>query len=128
MDAVQIGIAVVEFEGCYLVGYRGSGQVLAGKAEFPGGKCESGESPEACAVRECQEETGLVVSAEQQLQQVVFEYDHGTVALHFWLCHPVEPECEPGGEFRWIAAEKLRDLPFPEGNSSVLELLANSDN
>ena len=48
----KIGIAIVEFANRYLVGTRQAGQDLSGLAEFPGGKCELGESPEDCAARE----------------------------------------------------------------------------
>lgn len=127
MDAVQIGIAVVERDGSYLVGMRQAGQVLAGHAEFPGGKCDPGESPGECAVRECLEETGLTVSSDRQLDQTRIEYSHGCVELHFWLCHPVESgDGVPRGEFQWIPVAELRDLPFPEGNARVLDFLTES--
>src|SRR4051812_46830278 len=56
-----VAIAVVEHDGKSLVGERPAGVALAGFAEFPGGKVEPGESPEAAAVRECIEESGLQV-------------------------------------------------------------------
>jgi 8-oxo-dGTP pyrophosphatase MutT (NUDIX family) len=56
--ATRIGIAIVEHAGRFLVGVRGDGSPLSGKAEFPGGKCHENESPAECAVRECLEETG----------------------------------------------------------------------
>ena len=123
MDATQIGIAVVERDGEFLVGFRKAGQVLAGHAEFPGGKCEPGEEPVDCVVRECREESGLIVRAVERLDQTSFDYDHGRVELHFWLCHPVEKNATPRREFRWIRAAELRDLPFPDGNDSVLRRL-----
>ncbi|HUG19005.1 MAG TPA: NUDIX domain-containing protein, partial [Planctomycetaceae bacterium] len=58
--AVRVGIAIVEHQGRYLVGTRPADADLPGKLEFPGGKCEEGESPEHAATRECLEETGLV--------------------------------------------------------------------
>src|SRR5437764_2006476 len=56
-----IAVAVVEKDGHFLVGQRPEGVSLAGLWEFPGGKIEPGESPEAAAVRECLEETGVDV-------------------------------------------------------------------
>lgn len=123
MNATRIGIAIVEQDGCYLVGQRGAGQVLAGHAEFPGGKCKAGESPVECAVRECREETGLEVTALDLLDETRFEYDHGAVELHFWLCRPNGENTNPTGEFQWIPGNELRELPFPEGNARVLERL-----
>ena len=123
MDATRIGIAVVERQGEYLVGFRMAGQVLAGHAVFPGGKSEAGEESDDCAVRECHEETGLVVSLVEQLERTVFEYEHGRVELNFWLCHPIDENATPLGNFRWIPTAELRDLSFPSGNGAVLQHL-----
>ncbi|HEY0982094.1 NUDIX domain-containing protein [Schlesneria sp.] len=122
----RIGIAVVEHHSRYLVGIRGPGSVLEGYAEFPGGKCEEDESPIECAVRECFEESGLVVIPERLLQRRQFEYPHGRVELYFVLCHPVglvDARAQHQG-FRWETLDDLRLLNFPEGNSEVLNLLS----
>ena len=66
-DIKRIGIAVVEQAGHYLVGLRGPDVPLAGYAEFPGGKCLPNESPEDGAVRECREESGLLVTVDRLL-------------------------------------------------------------
>ncbi|WP_373649574.1 MULTISPECIES: NUDIX domain-containing protein [unclassified Schlesneria] len=124
--AKRIGIAVVEHHSRYLVGIRGPGSVLEGYAEFPGGKCEEDESPIECAVRECFEESGLVVIPERLLQRRQFEYPHGRVELYFVLCHPVglvDALAQHQG-FRWETLDDLRLLNFPEGNSEVLNLLS----
>lgn len=122
----QIGIAVVEYDGRYLVGIRGAGVPLAGYAEFPGGKCLPGESVTACAVRECQEESGLSVVAVRLLQRTEFEYPHGRVDLHFVLCHPANREDvqERHNEFGWVPAGKLKSLKFPEANASIVDELS----
>lgn len=127
---VQIGIAVVESDGRYLIGTRGSGQALAGLAEFPGGKCEAGESPVDCAVRECLEETGISVVAVRMLEQTCHEYAHANVDLHFWLCRLVRPfdelsdtERKPANGFHWKSFDELRELSFPDANASVVEML-----
>lgn len=116
----NIGLAVVERNGRYLVGTRPAGTVLAGCAEFPGGKCHPGESPEDCAVRECAEETGLVVRSERQLACVEWRYPHGELALYFWLCRLQDLEAEPRPPFRWVSRAELAALPFPEANASVV--------
>lgn len=54
-----IAIAVVQHADQFLIGQRPAGLVLSGYWEFPGGKIQLGETPEAAAVRECLEETGL---------------------------------------------------------------------
>lgn len=131
---VRIGIAVVLREGRCLVGRRAAGIVLAGAAEFPGGKCRPDETPPACAVRECREETGLTVAPVRLLERLVFDYPHGTVDLHFWLCE-IDPATTadaatrpiPVAPFEWVALHDLPRLPFPAANANVLRLLAALD-
>lgn len=125
----RIGIAIVEHAGRFLVGVRGEGSPLPGKAEFPGGKCDGGESAAACAVRECLEETGLTVAPVRLLDQRIHEYAHGTVELTFWLCEPLSQDDvkESHLGFRWASREELSSLDFPEANRCVLELLSKEN-
>lgn len=126
----QIGIAIVEFDGHYLVGTRQAGLELAGLAEFPGGKCEPGESPDHCAVRECLEETGLSVIPERLLDRTLHHYAHASVDLHFWLCRvdgnsdePVRTMPSLLNEFQWKSVDELRELSLPEANAGIVKLL-----
>ena len=54
--------ALVDVDGRVLIGKRPEGKALAGLWEFPGGKVEAGESPEACLIRELDEELGIKVA------------------------------------------------------------------
>ena len=122
----RIGIAVVESAGRFLVGRRAAGVPLAGLAEFPGGKCETGEVPRSCAVRECREETGLLVIPQEQLATVAHSYAHGDVELHFWKCGlgPDVPEiASPIAPFHWVTLAELAKLDFPAANRMVLDQL-----
>lgn len=121
----RIGIAIVEHDGCYLVGTRGPDSPLPGYAEFPGGKCELGETAEACAIRETQEETGLAVEIGRLMLRREYTYPHATVDLHFFLCHPLDVASirESHQGFRWIPAQQLSSLRFPEANEPVVRLL-----
>lgn len=122
----RIGIAVVESAGSYLVGLRAPGTALAGLSEFPGGKCEADETPQACAVRECLEETGLAVIPRRQLGTVPWDYAHGAVELHFWLCSLADDlpvQFSPTPPFRWVPADELGSLVFPPANQQVLQVL-----
>lgn len=128
MPAVtKVAIAVVESSGHVLVGTRPDGVPLEGKSEFPGGKCTTDETPRSCAVRECREESGLMVIPRDHLSTVTHEYDHGTVELHFWKCHlsPDLPDLSPPTEpFRWVKLDDLGSMDFPEANAAVLQILA----
>ncbi len=119
MAPKQIGIAIVEHNGCYLVGIRTAGQELAGLAEFPGGKCEPDETPLACVARECLEETGLAVEPIELLDQVRFAYPHATVELHFWICRLTSEHDQPENGFGWLTLDELQSLDFPAANASI---------
>ncbi len=128
--AVRIGIAVVESAGKILVGQRAAHVPLPGLAEFPGGKCEIDETPRSCAVRECQEETGLIIIPRDHLATIEHSYPHGDVELHFWRCglSPGLPDhANPESPFRWIGFDELASLQFPEANRAVLEQLLSRE-
>lgn len=119
----RIGIAVVESAGRILVGLRPAGVPLSGLSEFPGGKCEADETPRSCAVRECREETGLLIVPREHLATIEHTYAHGDVELHFWRCglSPGLPDQAPATfPFRWVTFEELATLEFPEANKTVL--------
>lgn len=124
----RVGIAVVEHLGTYLVGTRGPDSPLPGYAEFPGGKCQPGESEEDGTVRECLEEAQLAVVVERLLLRREFTYPHATVDLHFFLCHPAPGESVQDNHngFRWVPAADLRKLKLPAANSPVVDLLIDS--
>jgi 8-oxo-dGTP diphosphatase len=123
---VPIGLAVVEHDGRFLVGTRPAGVPLAGCAEFPGGKCLSGETPEDCAIRECEEETGLAVEVRRMLERVNFSYPHGDVELSFYLCRCIG-ETTPRPPFRWVERAELSALRFPEANRSLIHILSETN-
>ena len=126
----RIGIAVVESNGRFLVGRRSANVPLAGMAEFPGGKCETDETPRSCAVRECREETGLVVIPHEQLATVSHSYAHGDVELHFWKCAlgpGLSQNAKLAEPFRWVTPEELAQLDFPAANRTVLDHLLSGN-
>lgn len=123
----KVAIAVVESNGYYLVGVRPEGKPLAGMSEFPGGRCESDETPRSCVVRECREETGLMVLPQEHLSTVAHTYEHGALELHFWKCilAPAhEAQARPVAPFRWVACNQLAEHDFPAANDDVLKQIA----
>lgn len=119
-----IAIAVVEHDGCFLIGQRPPGAALAGLWEFPGGKVEPGESAAAAAVRECREEAGLAVHVLAECLVHQEQYAHGGVELHFLTCRLAEEVSgDPALPFRWVRREELSNYEFPTGNRPLLAML-----
>ncbi len=119
-----IAIAVVESDGRFLIGQRSADGPLPGLWEFPGGKVESGETPEQAAVRECREETGLLVAVVSLYDRVLYSYPHGDVELHFFACRPTAAHQTPAARFRWVPAEELARYEFPAANAELIKRLA----
>ena len=122
---VIVSAAVVERNSQYLVTRRLRGTHLEGFWEFPGGKCEEGESHTQCLVREIREELGIDVTVGEKLLAVVHEYRERTVELHFFRC-AVHGEPQPllGQEIRWISRRELKMLDFPPADAELIEVLA----
>ena len=123
----RIAVAVVEHDGCYLVGVRPPGGPLAGYCEFPGGKVRDGETPAQAAGRECLEETGLRVTVGGLYDRTVHAYEHGTLELHFFAASPSDPQPQARPPFRWVARRDLPTLHFPAANARLLEVLLAVD-
>ena len=124
--AACVAVAVVRRGDWVLVGRRSASGPLPGLAEFPGGKVLPGESLEACAVRECREETGLDVTVVRLLQETVHDYPHGRIRLAFFLCRPAA-DAPPRPPFAWVAVSQLARLPFPAANRAVVDLLLGGE-
>ncbi len=124
---IPIGIAVVEHAGKYLVGRRAATSSLPGRDEFPGGKCEPGESARDCAVRECLEETGLRVEPLTLMLSIPFDYGHAKVELYFWQCRLIDAQHAANlpDRCRWVPLDELSGLNFPEANAPLLDLLVS---
>jgi 8-oxo-dGTP diphosphatase len=125
-----IAIAVVEHEGRFLIGQRPAGVPLAGLWEFPGGKVEAGESPEEAAVRECREETDLIVLPLFRYLEHIQNYDHGQVKLYFIACRLADsqPTTTRRSFFLWVPRDELSAFSFPSGNAGLLQILAQEKN
>ena len=123
LELLPISIAVVQHAGRFLIGRRPEGVPLSGLWEFPGGKIQPGETAEQAAVRECKEETGLAALLAAPYPDVVHEYDHGSIRLHFFACTPLDPEAKPKPPFCWVAASELTDYEFPAANAALIDHL-----
>lgn len=81
-----------------------------GKVNGPGGKLESGETPEACAARECFEELGITVSNLQYCGQHRFQFVDG-LSIHVWVYKTTEYEGIPTESIEarplWVPVDEI---------------------
>jgi mutator protein MutT len=117
--------AVIERDNAFLMTRRLKGTHLAGTWEFPGGKCEPGESHEDCLNRELLEELGCRSTIGDEIFTVEHAYPERTVRLHFRRAILLEePLPQLGQEMRWVGRAELRSLELPEADQGLVELIA----
>jgi 8-oxo-dGTP diphosphatase len=98
---------------------------LAGQWEFPGGKVEPGEAPEAALVREIDEELGLAVRVGARLGPDVLVAG-GRYLLHVYVAEVLSGELvlTEHSAARWLRAEQLGDVDWIEADAPVVGALA----
>lgn len=123
-NVVIVLAAIVERDGSFLVTRRLDGTHLAGLWEFPGGKCEPGETHEACLARELAEELGVGSRVGAELLTTEHAYPERTVRLHFRRCE-IDSDPRPllGQEIRWVRREDLHALAFPPADAELIAIL-----
>jgi len=121
---VEVVAAVIEREGRILIARRHGGSHLGGLWEFPGGKRQAGETPEAALVREIREELDAAVTVGELLDDVEWTYPEKTVRLLFFRCALAgEPRAAEGQEIAWVAPADLDRYEFPPADEGLVARL-----
>ena len=127
---IEVAAAVIlRPDGAFLLARRPEGKVYAGWWEFPGGKIEAGEPPEAALARELREELGIDLRRAYPWITRVFAYPHGMVRLHFfrvvdWIGKPKAHEHQA---ISWQKPDAKPVEPMLPANAPVLAALALPD-
>jgi 8-oxo-dGTP diphosphatase len=110
-----------------LIQRRPEGRAMAGLWELPGGKLRPGESPEACLVRELQEELGIEVrpACLAPLTFASHAYEDFHLLMPLWVCRrwAGEPVGREGQALRWVRPRGLRELPMPPADPPLIPFL-----
>jgi mutator protein MutT len=123
-NRIVVAAAVIRRDDEYFVTRRHAGVHLEGYWEFPGGKCDPGESLADCLRREIREELDAGVEVGAELLAVSHTYSDREVELRFFECDLTgDPRPVLGQEMRWVRTGDLASLAFPPADAELLELL-----
>lgn len=121
----QVTAAFLEKDGKILIAQRKTGDNLAGKWEFPGGKLEPGETPEACLKRELMEELGVETRIGGFICSSKFEYKHMPIELLVYRAWHVAGEFQlrDHDQLAWVTLAELKAYEFCSADIPVVEHL-----
>ena len=124
-----VACALIDADKRVLLAQRPEGKPMAGLWEFPGGKVEPGEPPEATLIRELHEELGISVS-EPCLAPLTFAshaYETFHLLMPLYICRRWEGMvvAREGQALAWVRANKLRDYPMPAADIPLIPHLTD---
>lgn len=119
--------AVLIQDGKVLAAKRGADKSMGGYWEFPGGKIEGGETPEAALARELKEELLIEASIGEHVTTTEHEYDFAVIILSTYYCELVSgtPKLTEHEEVRWVEPAQLGELMWAPADIPAVEKIMN---
>lgn len=122
-----VAVALVDADKRVLLSQRPEGKALAGLWEFPGGKLDPGERPEAALIRELREELGITVK-EACLAPLTFAshaYPDFHLLMPLYVCRRWEgvPQGLEGQKLAWVRVNDMRTYPMPPADEPLIPML-----
>lgn len=119
--------ALIDVDGRVLLAQRPEGKAMAGLWEFPGGKIEPGETPEAALIRELDEELGIntVSSCLAPIAFASHGYDDFHLLLMLYACRRWQGVVTPreNNDVIWVRPNRLRQYPMPPADEPLIAML-----
>ena len=124
-----VACALVDADRRVLIAQRPEGKSLAGLWEFPGGKVEPGESPEAALIRELEEELGIATQSAC-LAPVSFashSYEKFHLLMPLYVCRKWQgtPESREHSALKWVRPQALHDYAMPPADAPLIAALCD---
>jgi 8-oxo-dGTP diphosphatase len=120
-------VALIDPDGRVLLAERPEGKSMAGLWEFPGGKVEPGETPEAALIRELHEELGIDTWASclAPLTFASHAYEKFHLLMPLFACRKWNgvPQSKEGQRLAWVRPQALRDYPMPPADIPLIPIL-----
>lgn len=122
-----VACALIDADNRILLAQRPKGKAMAGLWEFPGGKIDHGETPEAALIRELREELSIETK-EACLAPLTFAshaYDTFHLLMPLYICRRWWGTAQPreGQTLKWVRANALRDYPMPAADLPLIPAL-----
>ncbi|WP_299846541.1 8-oxo-dGTP diphosphatase MutT [uncultured Roseovarius sp.] len=120
-------VALIDIDGRVLLAQRPEGKSMAGLWEFPGGKVEPGETPEAALIRELHEELGIDTWASclAPLTFASHSYEDFHLLMPLFACRKWDGQArgQEGQTLKWVRPTQLRDYPMPPADLPLIPIL-----
>ena len=127
MHLFVVAAALVDLDGKVLIARRPKGKTMAGLWEFPGGKVENDETPEAALIRELKEELSISVS-KSCLAPFTFashRYEDFDLLILLYVCRVWKGMVSPyeGQLLKWVRPLDLKNYPMPPADVPLVAML-----
>src|SRR6266852_722753 len=120
-------VALIDTDGRVLLAERPEGKHLAGIWEFPGGKVQPGETPEAALIRELAEELGIDVEASclAPFTFASYAYPAFHLLMPLYVCRKWSGivTAREGQRLVWVRPARLGDYPMPPADKPLVAML-----
>ena len=124
-----VACALIDADRRVLIAQRPTGKPMAGLWEFPGGKLEPGETPEAALLRELDEELGISTKTACLAPFAFASHAYGSVHLlmPLYVCRKWDglPTAREHTALKWVRPQALRDYPMPPADEPLIAPLCD---
>lgn len=121
----EVTAAIIIKDDLILIAQRGKDESLAGKWEFPGGKIESGETPQECLKREIKEELNIEIQVGEFLGESIYTYPNGQIKLMGYFATIVNGNFELSvhDEVKWVSIDEIDNFDFAPADIPLVKKL-----